>query len=142
MEVPINYLSVFGATLAAIVLGTLWYGPLFGKQWMKLVGIEKPAVLTKAIKRKMMMSYLGMAITTFIMAYVFAHSLVFAQSYLGIGGFPSALQGAFWSWLGFIAPVTLGVVIWEGKPWKLWLIQGGYYLVSLILMGAILTAWV
>ena len=31
-----------------------------------------------------------------------------------------------------------GVVIWEGKPWKLWFINAGFYLVSLLAMGTVL----
>lgn len=41
----------------------------------------------------------------------------------------------------FIAPVTLGVVLWEGKPWKLWVLNNGYQLLSLLVMGVILAIW-
>ena len=47
----------------------------------------------------------------------------------------------FWNWLGFVAPVTLGSVLWEGKSPKLWVLNNGYYLVSLIVMGVILALW-
>lgn len=47
-------------------------------------------------------------------------------------------MAGFWNWLGFIAPVTLGVVLWEGKPWKLWVLHNAYYLLALLVMGVIL----
>lgn len=47
----------------------------------------------------------------------------------------------FWNWLGFVAPVTLGGVLWEGKPWKLWGLNNGYQLLSLLVMGVILALW-
>jgi hypothetical protein len=33
------------------------------------------------------------------------------------------------------------MVLWEGKPFKYWLIVAGYWLVALILSGAILALW-
>ena len=38
MEIPINYLAVLAAAVSNMVLGFLWYGPLFGKTWSKLMG--------------------------------------------------------------------------------------------------------
>lgn len=76
------------------------------------------------------------------MAYVLAHSIIFAGSFLHQGGVVAGLQAAFWSWLGFVAPVTLGSVLWDGKPWKLWGINAGYFLVTLLVMGLILGYWV
>ena len=35
MEFNVNYLAVIAATVSAMVLGSLWYGPILGKQWMK-----------------------------------------------------------------------------------------------------------
>lgn len=34
----LNWLSILIAVVAAQVLGFLWYGPLFGKQWMAAIG--------------------------------------------------------------------------------------------------------
>ncbi|HLD39833.1 MAG TPA: DUF1761 family protein, partial [Candidatus Nanoarchaeia archaeon] len=33
-----NYLAVLVAAIAAYVVGFLWYGPVFGKKWMALMG--------------------------------------------------------------------------------------------------------
>jgi hypothetical protein len=37
----LNWLSIVIAVVAAQVLGFLWYGPLFGKQWMAAIGKTK-----------------------------------------------------------------------------------------------------
>ena len=34
-----------------------------------------------------------------------------------------------------------GAFCWDGKSWKLWFINSGYYLVSLLLMGSLLSVW-
>jgi len=36
--IEVNYLAVFIATIASFVFGWLWYGPLFGKAWMRMMG--------------------------------------------------------------------------------------------------------
>ena len=38
MEVSINYLAVLVSAVSAMVLGFLWFGPLFGKEWSKAMG--------------------------------------------------------------------------------------------------------
>ena len=76
------------------------------------------------------------------MAFVLSHALVFASTYLNTSGISAGLQTGFWNWLGFVVPVTVGSVLWDGKPWKLWFINAGYYLVMLLIMGVILALWV
>ncbi len=44
IQVPINYLAVVVAAIANMVLGFLWYGSLFGKQWIKLSGFTAEAM--------------------------------------------------------------------------------------------------
>lgn len=80
-------------------------------------------------------------LSSLVMAYVLAHSIVFGSSYLGVYGAMAGAICAFWSWLGFIAPITLHSVIWEGKSWRLWLLNNGYNLVSLVLIGIVLASW-
>ncbi len=138
--VPINYLAVFGGALIAMVVGSVWYGPLFGKPWMKEMGMEKPK-MTESMKKEMMKSYSLMFVGSLIMSYVLAHSIVFAATYFKMEGVAAGLMSGLWSWLGFVAPVTLGSVLWERKSWNLWLLNNGYYLVTLLLMGVLLAVW-
>jgi len=140
MEVVINYWAVLVATVAAIILGTAWYGPLFGKQWMRIVGITM-GEMTPAVKRSMAKSYTILALTTFVMAFVLAHALSFASQITEAEGVLASVTTAIWVWLGFVAPVTLGSVLWENRPWKYWFITSGYYLVALILMAVVMTVW-
>ena len=76
-----------------------------------------------------------------VMAYVLANSLVFASPYLKVEGVSAGVMAGFWSWLGFIAPVTLGSVLWERKSWKLWMLNNGYQLVNICVAGVILAMW-
>jgi hypothetical protein len=44
-------------------------------------------------------------------------------------------------WLGFIATVTLASVLYEKRSVNLYILNNGYQLVSLVVMGAIVAAW-
>lgn len=142
MTVPINYWALLVCVVINMVLGMLWYGPFFGKPWMKMSGISQEKMAkTPDMAKKVTISMILAAITSFIMAFVLAHSIAFASSYMQISGLNAGLQGAFWNWLGFVMPVTLSIVLWEMKPWKLWFINASYYLVALCLMGTVISLW-
>ena len=136
--VPINMFAVLVCVVAAMILGSLWFGPLFGKAWMKIMGIQKPTTMSKEVKNKMMKSYAIMALGSFFMAYCLAHSLVFASTYTHTYGVSAGLMAGFWTWLGFMAPIIVGDQLWGSKPWKLFLVTGGYWLANICMMGVIL----
>lgn len=137
--VPINYLAVIVSTILSMILGFLWYGPLFGKPWMTLMGITKESM--SGNQKGMGKTYALMALGSLITVFVLAHVVVFASAYTNTVGWMAGVSAAFWSWIGFVAPISMGTVLWEGKPWKLWLINSSYYLVSFIISGTILALW-
>ncbi len=140
MILGINCWSVLLAAVANIILGFLWYGPFFGKKWMSLIGLSGPK-MAPLKARGMGMPYTFMAITSIIMSFVLANLIVFAASYWFLGGAMLGIAVGAFVWLGFILPVTLGVVLWEGKSWKLWWINSMYYLIALCVMGTIIACW-
>ncbi len=137
MEFSINMFAVLASTFVAFIIGGLWYGPLFGKPWLKLLGWSQEKIDGMKKKGGMGKAYAMQFVNSFVMAYVLAHVLEFAKTDSLVMG----LQGAFWCWLGFIATTFMGKVLWEGKPWKLYFIDTGHYLVNLLVMGAILALW-
>lgn len=141
MDIVINYWALLGAVIVSIVLGTLWYGPLFGKQWMRMVGIthEQMEESKKKGIQAMWRSYALMALGSLVMAYVLAHIIAYASAFTGSSGVEAGVSAGISVWVGFVGPVMMGSVLWEGRPWKYWFITSGYYLVSLILMGIIIS---
>lgn len=133
MEVPVNVGAVAVAALAGYVVGGLWYGPLFGETWRKLSGAAEAKPTPPVI-------VIGL-ISSLIMSFVLSYALLYADAYHRTSGVTSGLLAGFFSWLGFIAPVTVGSVLYESKPWKLWLLNNGYWLLSLLVMGVILAVW-
>lgn len=136
--VDINYLAVLVSAVASMVLGFLWYGPLFGKPWMKLMGWNPKKLSSMKMKTNMSMSYGITFIGSLVMAFVLSHIVDYTQAATYLDG----IMAGVWVWLGFVATVTLGKVLWEGKSWNLYFLENGYQLVNLIVMGVILTLWV
>lgn len=139
MDIPINYLAVLGAAASNMIIGFLWYGPLFGKAWSRLMGWgEMTPEQVRDMQKKARPAYAINFAVALVMAYILAHYFVFASAYTNTFGIAGGIAVGFWSWLGFVVPVTIGSVLWDGKPWKLWFINAGYYLVSLLVMGIII----
>lgn len=138
-EPIVNYLAVLVCGFVSMIVGSFWYSPIgFGLPWMRLMGITpKDVQKAKAKNKSMFGSYLIMFIAVLVMAFVLSHFLDYAEA----DTFLLGMQGGFWAWLGFIATTMTGSVLWEQKSWKLYLINAGHYLVTLVLMGGILAAW-
>jgi hypothetical protein len=136
MDIMVNYFAVVVAAIAAFVIGFLWHGPVFGKQWMKLSNITEADVA--AAKNKSMMPQMVAAfVQQLVMAYVLAHFVIVWS----VADLLGAATLAFWIWLGFIATVLLNGVLWEKRTVPLYLFNIVYHLVSLFAMTAILGLW-
>lgn len=141
MDISVNYLAILAAGIISIITGSLWYGPLFGEYWMKTMKFKKPAKMDDEAKMAMMKSYGITTVASLVMAYVLSHIITFSSAYMGVSGVSAGLSSAFWMWLGFIVPTSLNSVLWEGKPLKLWFINVGYHLVTLLIIGPVIAVW-
>ena len=135
MNIAVNYWGVLGAAIASMIIGMLWYGPLFGKPWMKLMGITPQSMKKMKLTPGKAMT-LGF-IVTLVVAYVLDHFVKYVQA----TSFGAAAQLGFWLWLGFLAPILLASFLWENKPFKLFVLNAAYRLVEVIVMAAILARW-
>lgn len=141
--IPINFVAVMVAAVAAFIVGFLWHGPLFGKQWMKLSGMKMPegAELEKAKKEmwKPMLANLGINL---VMAYCLAHIIYVTGVYFNaLGSVGNALGVAFWTWLGFVAVVTMSPVLWEKMSFAKWTFTNAYWFVVMCVMSVIIALW-
>lgn len=140
MNITINYWAVFAAAVANIVVGALWYGPVFGKQWKALMGFTDGAMKSMPLTAGQAM--VGGFVTALIMAFVLAHdAFVWGNFMSGTTGVPFAFQLAFWIWLGYFLTNTAGAWLWEGRPFKLVLFNVSAQFVSLFVMALVLTFW-
>jgi hypothetical protein len=127
----VNWVSVLVAALSGFVIGSLWYGPLFQKPWMRLSGMTKE----KGAQASMALTFGGAYVLNAIAAIGIA--LVLGDH----SGWASGLHvGAFAGF--FFVGTALGVIyLFEQRPFGLWCINAGYQVVNFAAMGAILGAW-
>jgi len=133
VQVPINYLAVAVAALAGYVLAYLWYAVVFKNRWMQLTGVTEMKPTAKTI----ILALVGAWFTS----WVLDHATLFGNSYLHTSGVSGGLMCGFFNWLGFVAPVTMMSSLYEKRRWSLWVLDNGYWLLSFLVMGAILSAW-
>jgi uncharacterized protein DUF1761 len=134
---PGSLLPTFVAALAAWLLGALWYSPvLFAKQWMAAneLSMDDVAKMQKEAPKAYGISFVCMV----LMAHVFA----WLAHLTGANGWQYGLHLGFLLWIGFA--FTLGLiahVYHKDRKFAAFLIDSGYQLVYLLLMGAIIGAW-
>ena len=120
----VNWLGVVLAAVLSMVLGYVYYLPqVGGKRWEAASGHTLPKPNT--------MIYIALVVTSLIMAYVLA--LLVGGSGLLSGGVRGILI-----WLGFVATVSAGAVVFEGRNWAYWFVINAYWLITLLAMGALL----
>ncbi len=134
----INYWAIIVCAVLSMIIGSIWYGPLFGKLWMRLCGMnEMDSSKKKEMQKKMMPLYLVQFVLTLFQLFV----LTYLTGFSVLGGIFSAL----WVWAGFVMPTLAGTSMWSSEPramaWKRFFIQAGYQLVVFIVFGAILGGW-
>ncbi len=131
--VVVNWVSIIVAAIGAFIVGMLWYSPaLFGKQWMKMMGMSEKDM--KAGKDKMT----GMMVVTLVLGVISAWVLSHVFNYAGVVTMMDGVFVAAMMWLGFYATSTYMGVMYEKKSMEWWYLTAGHYLVSLIVMGLVL----
>ena len=135
----INLWAVLGCGIASMILGFIWYGPLFGRTWMKIIGVnpnDKEA--QKEMGKGMGLLYLTSFLLALFEAYVMAHFILAWQDAPGV-------ITALWLWAGLIIPTVAGACMWNNDSkniaWSRFLVQGGYQLVLFVIFGLILGYW-
>lgn len=126
----INILAVVLAALGFMVVGFLWYGPLFGKTWMKLHGWTEEDFKGTNMTMVMVQGVLNALITAVGMALVF--------HWLGVESIGRAVHVAFVLWIAFSATTQALAYIYERQKLGLTLIHFGNQLVGFMVSAIIL----
>lgn len=129
----INYGAVVLAALAAFVIGGLWYSPLlFQKPWMAANGFSG-ADLQRGGEARI---FGGAFVLSLLMALNLAAFLSGPDTTVAWGAAAGALAGVGWVAFGLAV-----VALFERRPASYVLVNGGYWAVTMTVMGAILGAW-
>ena len=139
----IHIWAIIISMVVSVILGFIWYGPLFGKQWMKLSGIAMPdpKPSMKVMIKPIILSLVGSLLMSCVLSTSIAFHNVFYSNYFALG-YGAAYLRAFLLWLGFVVPIYFNFSGWENKPWTLFFINVGYWLVFLLISSAVIVAFV
>ena len=131
-SVSINPWAVLVAALSTFVIGGVWYSPiLFARQWMAAASLT-----AQEVESGNMAKILGGALVLELVMAANLAAFLSGPPNVVWGMIAGALVGLGW------VSLALGVIyLFEHRPFKLWLINSGYQLVSFVVMGAILGAW-
>lgn len=135
----INYLTVLVCAVAAMGLGAVWYGPLFGKKWMEIVGATAmDEARRKEMQRGAVKLYVVQFLLTLFQVWVLAYYIAGWTEASGLGN-------ALWIWAAFIVPTVAAGAMWNNDStkisWARFLIQGGYQLAIFVIFGLVLGMW-
>lgn len=122
--------AILVAAVSTFIIGGLWYGVLFRQAWMAANSFTEDQV--KGGEARIFSIALVLAL---VMAANLAAFLGKPDTTMTWGATAGALTGV---WIvGAIATVAL----FERRPFGYIAINGGYWMVSFIVMGAIIGAW-
>lgn len=135
-QVHINYLAVLVAAVLGFAIGGLWYSPfLFANQWVKAQGFTEEQVkeMQKDASKAYSISLVCMVLIALAMAVI--------ASYLHLALFMQGLKLGLLAWGGFALPLGLMATMFTGRKMTVFLIDTGYQLVYLLVIGTIISVW-
>ncbi len=131
----VNWLSLILATLVPMVMGFVYYHKaLFGKAWMASIGMTEE----KAKEANMAVVFGVSIVMSFLIAFFM---LNFCNGAGQEGEFDTFKHGAAHGViisLFFVIPIFITNGLFEQKSWTNMLINAGYWLITLAIMGGIL----
>lgn len=128
-----NYLAIVIAAIAAWLAGAGWY-MILGRTWMAALGTT-PEKMTEGRQRP---------VTFLPFVYAFIAELLMAWILAGLLGHIGALTirngviSAVFCWFGFVMTTMVVNNGFAARDTRLLLIDGGHWLLVLVLMGAII----
>lgn len=160
----INFPVILLAALACMPLGFLWYGPLFGKAWMRESGMTPEKAKSSNLVKILSLSYLFCVMLAFSLQFMVIHQYSVYSLIEGLSG-EEADMGKAWVEQGmqsfgtnfrsfkhgvlhgFLAGLTLALPLvgmnslYEQRSARYIFIHAGYWIVSMMLMGGIICQW-
>ena len=133
-KLKINHGAVWVSVVLLTVLGFLWYGPIFGDPWMKMVGLDMASLEANPPGA-------GIWITNLVATVVPVYTLAWLFTKINVespaGGASLGLLIGF----AFILLSDMTGNMFAQRPYGLAWITGGFSVVSLPLAGLLLGAW-
>jgi hypothetical protein len=129
----VNYLAVVIAAIVAFMIGAGWYMSL-GKIWVEAQGLTPEKMQSNKSKLPFIYTFLAELVMAWVLAGLMAHLGPGQVTFLN-----GIVSGAF-CWLGFVITALVVNVSFSIRDMRLLWIDGGHWLIVLVVMGAIIGA--
>lgn len=135
-----DLLAVVAAALAGFVIGGFWYSPLLlGKRWMEAAQVTPERIAASNKARIFGVAFIALLIMSYCL-----EMFIGPVPEVGEGFYTPSQQGAFYGFLagfGWVFSAFVVVGVFELRSRDYILINGGYWIVTMTTMGAILGGW-
>lgn len=115
------------------MLGSVWFGPLFGKPWLRLVGLS----VTEEDKKKAPLMFAK----TFVLDFIITLSVALVISWIQPETIFHTLKAMTVISMGFVVAPFLGNYMYAKRSMVLFLVESGYHVVCVYVISIILTIW-
>lgn len=158
---PDNFWLYFVTALVPMIVGAVWYGPLFGKKWMNVNGFTEESLAGANMAVIFVLSYLFSVLISFFLGGIAIHQTnVFQLMMPDVMEAGSAAQSEFTSLMAtygdryrtfghgalhggllalvFVFPLIAINALFERRGWAYIGIHVGYWFICLTVISAIL----
>lgn len=163
----INFLIILLAALIPMIIGAIWYNPkVLGAAWMNAAGLTEEKLKEANIAKILIISFILMFILAFVMQMLVIHqvhtmAILYNQPDFAEPGSASSRMmkefmdlysnsyrtfkhGAFhgtFAGITIALPILSTNALFERKGFKYIAINGGYWILSMALMGGVICAF-
>jgi hypothetical protein len=135
----VAHVSLWGVLLgavAAMIIGTIWYHQsVFGKPWMKAIGLTD-----KQMKARTNAAIGLLVVVSLVTAYMLSLFIIYYHAYVGGSWIADGFIVALFTWLGFGVTTILAHGVFEPRDRSVLYINIGNRLATLVAMGLIIGA--
>jgi hypothetical protein len=134
-KVKQNYLAIAVAAIACFAFEAVWY-TIFMQPWLNGIGRTSEWLMSSAGYNPVLQYG-----TALLSAAVIAAAISYVTQLTGAQTALRGIRVAAMLWLGFVLTTYSTEYVFEVRPWSLLGINAGFWLLGMMLMGAIVGAW-
>lgn len=163
----INYFAFVIAAFVPMLIGFIWYGPLFGKTWMLQMGFTKETLAGTNMIKVLLICYVLSFLIAFALMPMTVHQMGMYSTLAGEPDFTNQASATYLYYEDFMSnygdrfrtfkhgafhgiiygfflsmPILTIQALFEKKSLKYILINAGYWLLTLAIMAGIVCKWV
>ena len=134
MRVKQNYLAIVVAAIACFLFEAGWYS-IFLHPWLDGIGRTHAWLMNTGVNPALQFA------VALVAEAVIAASISCIIQNTGEQTWQRGIMVAAMLWFSFVLPVWCTEYVFEVRPWSLLGINAGFWLLGMMLMGAIVGAW-